>query len=111
MKKTLLQEVKQMNRIAGTQMTKEQEIAFIKERLNELEFDSQKELDAYKKAHKVRKGTQLKVRSTTDKIGNALNKGFSKVEKGLDKFSKTKVGKKLDKGLDWIAKKVQSLPE
>ena len=33
MKKTLLQEIKAMNKIAGTQMTKEQEINLIKERL------------------------------------------------------------------------------
>ena len=61
MRKNLLQEVKAMNKVAGTQMTKEQEINFIRERLNELEFDSQKELDAYKKSHKVRKGTKLTV--------------------------------------------------
>jgi len=36
MNKTLLQEVKAMNKIAGTQMTKEQEITLIKERLKEL---------------------------------------------------------------------------
>lgn len=36
MKKTLLQEVKAMNRIAGTQMTAEQEIKIIKERLEQL---------------------------------------------------------------------------
>ena len=38
MRKNLLQEVKAMNKVAGTQMTKEQEINFIRERLNELEF-------------------------------------------------------------------------
>ena len=61
--KGLLNEIKAMNKIAGTQLTKEQEITLIKERLTELEFGSQKELDAYKKAHKVRKGTELKVSS------------------------------------------------
>jgi hypothetical protein len=35
MKKTLLQEVKAMNKIAGTQMTREQEIALIKQVLQE----------------------------------------------------------------------------
>jgi hypothetical protein len=37
MKKTLLQEVKAMNKIAGTELTKEQEIKLIKERLEELD--------------------------------------------------------------------------
>ena len=36
MKKTLLQEVKAMNKIAGTQMTKEQEATIIRERLEQL---------------------------------------------------------------------------
>ena len=36
MKKTLLQEVKAMNKIAGTELTKEQEIAIIRERLEQL---------------------------------------------------------------------------
>ena len=36
MKKTLLKEIKEMNKIAGTKLTKEQEISFIKNRLNEL---------------------------------------------------------------------------
>ena len=36
MKKTLLKEIKEMNKIAGTKITKEQEISFIKNRLNEL---------------------------------------------------------------------------
>ena len=35
--KTLLNEIKAMNKIAGTQLTKEQEIALIKERINEIE--------------------------------------------------------------------------
>ena len=37
MKKTLLNEIKAMNRIAGTELTKEQEIALIKTALNEAE--------------------------------------------------------------------------
>ena len=115
MKKTLLQEVKAMNKIAGTEMTKEQEIAFIKERINELEFDSQKELDTYKKAHKVRKGTQLKVRNTKQKIGKALVKGANQWHNAVDKVAKTKVGSKLvkgvEKGLDWIEKQLDKIPE
>jgi hypothetical protein len=100
MKKTLLKEIKEMNKIAGTQMTKEQEISFIKNRLNELEFDSQKELDAYKKAHKVRKGTQLKVRSTGDKIGRALTKGAEAYNRGVGNvFFGNKVGRTATKGI------------
>jgi len=91
MKKNLLQEVKAMNKVAGTQMTKEQEINFIRERLNELEFDSQKELDAYKKSHKVRPGTQLKLAPLATRAGHAIKKGAAKVG---DKISNT-VGKAL----------------
>ena len=36
MKKGLLQEIKAMNNIAGTQLTKEQEVALIRERLEQL---------------------------------------------------------------------------
>ena len=49
---------------------KENKMIKLKDLLNELdivteiEFDSQEELDDYKKKHKVRKGTVLKVRST-----------------------------------------------
>lgn len=115
MKKTLLQEIKAMNKIAGTQMTSEQEIAFIKQRLSELEFNSQKELDAYKKSHNVRPGTKLKVRSTGAAISNLAHRGKMKVlntiAKGLDKFDKTPAGKKWLKGVDWIAKKVQGVSE
>ena len=106
MKKTLLQEVKAMNKIAGTQMTTEQEIAFIKNRLKEIEFDSQKELDAYKKAHNVRKGTELKVRSPLNpgKIGRsiskALHKGADAFYDGLGNvFFGNKAGKAVTKGL------------
>ena len=60
MKKTLLQEVKAMNKIAGTQMTKEQELTLIKERLqqlNELELGTPKSTEDikafYKKTRKL----------------------------------------------------------
>jgi hypothetical protein len=115
MKKNLLNEIKAMNKIAGTKMTKEQEISFIKNRLNELEFNSQKELDAYKKNHNVRPGTKLKVRSTGDAIANLASRGSTKVlntiAKGIDKFDKTPAGKKWLKGVDWVAKKVQGVSE
>jgi hypothetical protein len=59
--KTLLQEVKAMNKIAGTQMKREQEIAFIKNRLQELEFTHQASFDAYRKNHKMRPDTKVKI--------------------------------------------------
>jgi hypothetical protein len=71
MKKTLLQEVKAMNKIAGTQMTKEQEIAFIKTRLNELEFSHQASFDAYKKTHKMRPDTKVKIAGKDTTAGKA----------------------------------------
>ena len=46
--KNLLNEIKAMNKIAGTQMTKEQEIAIIRERLNEA-----KELRVYTGTYKL----------------------------------------------------------
>jgi len=93
-----------MNKLAGTQMTKEQEINFIRERLNELEFNSQKELDAYKKSHKVRKGTKLTVAPLTKRIGNAVSKGAAKVgDKVMNTVGKalytTKLGNAAMKGI------------
>jgi len=113
MKKNLLQEVKAMNKVAGTQMTKEQEINFIRERLNELEFDSQKELDAYKKAHKVRPGTQLKLAPLATRAGHAIKKGAEKVgNKVMNTVGKalytTKVGNAAMKGIGKASNKVAS---
>jgi len=77
MKKTLLQEVKDMNRIAGTQMTVEQEIAFIKNRLQELEFTHQASFDAYKKNHKMRPDTKVKIAGKETTVADASKKpGF-----------------------------------
>jgi hypothetical protein len=59
--KITLNEVKAMNKIAGTQMTKEQEIQLIKERLEELSFSSQSAFDEYQAAHKMRPDTKVKV--------------------------------------------------
>jgi len=67
MKKTLLEEVKAMNKIAGTQLTKEQEIELIKNRLQELEFATQAAADAYKKSHKVKPDTKITVKAKKDK--------------------------------------------
>jgi hypothetical protein len=111
--KITLNEVKAMNKIAGTQITKEQEIAFIKTRLNELEFDSQKELDDYKKKHKVRKGTELKVRSTKDKINRGITKVAQKYHNVLDKVFNTKGGKivtrGVERGADWLEKQLDKI--
>lgn len=71
MKKTLLQEVKDMNRIAGTQMTREQEISFIKNRLQELEFSHQASFDAYKKNHKMRPDTKVKIAGKETTVADA----------------------------------------
>jgi hypothetical protein len=107
MKKTLLQEIKAMNNIAGTQMTTEQEIAFIKQRLSELEFNSQKELDAYKKSHKVRPGTKLTVAPITKRIGNAVSKGTEKAADAIGKaIYTTKLGNSAMKGALHIGNKV-----
>lgn len=77
MKKTLLQEVKDMNRIAGTQMTREQEISFIKNRLQELEFTHQASFDAYKKTHKMRPDTKVTIAGKETTVGDASKKpGF-----------------------------------
>jgi len=74
MKKTLLQEVKDMNRIAGTQMTVEQEIAFIKNRLQELEFTHQASFDAYTKNHKMRPDTKVTISGKETTAGEASKK-------------------------------------
>jgi hypothetical protein len=107
MKKTVLKEIKEMNKIAGTQMTKEQEISFIKNRLNELEFNSQKELDDYKKNHKVRPGTKLTVAPLTKRIGNAVSKGTEKAADAIGKaIYTTKLGNSTMKGALRIGNKV-----
>ena len=116
MKKTLLNEIKAMNKIAGTQMTKEQEIAFIKERLEELtemEFDSQEELDDYKKKHKIRPDTKLKVRSKAQKLGNSIKKGVKKLGRKVynaasdaNDWVQTKGVDKAYDAMDWLDRKL-----
>lgn len=88
MNKTLLQEVKAMNRIAGTQMTKEQEIAFIKNRLNELEFSHQASFDAYKKTHKMRPDTKVKIAGKDTTAGEASKKPGMLQKLGAKLFGK-----------------------
>ena len=84
-----------------------------KDILNELQFDSQKELDDYKKKHKVRKGTELKVRSTKDKIGRGVTKVAQKYHNVLDKVFNTKGGRILTKGVergaDWLEKQLDKI--
>jgi hypothetical protein len=72
--KITLNEVKAMNKIAGTELTKEQEIAFIKNRLSELEFSHQASFDAYKKTHKMRPDTKVKIAGKDTTAGEASKK-------------------------------------
>jgi len=77
MKKTLLQEVKRINELAGTKLTKEQEIAFIKNRLQELEFTHQASFDAYKKNHKLKPDTKVTIAGKETTVADASKKpGF-----------------------------------
>jgi hypothetical protein len=85
MKKTLLKEIKEMNKIAGTKITKEQEISFIKNRLNELsislkemDFTNQKAFDSYQKQHKLRPDTKVRIAGKTTTAAQATKvKGSS----------------------------------
>jgi hypothetical protein len=89
MKKTLLQEVKAMNKIAGTQMTKEQEIALIRERLqqlNELEFGTQDAFDAYQKKHDLRGSTEVSVAGKVMTVKKAKEQSNDPTVKGTSVF-------------------------
>lgn len=88
MNKTLLQEVKAMNKIAGTQMTREQEIAFIKNRLSELEFTNQASFDAYSKNHKVKPDTKVKIGGKETTAGDASKKPGMLQKLGAKLFGK-----------------------
>ena len=105
MKKGLLKEIKVMNRIAGTQLTKEQEIALIKERLsqlNELDFGSQKAFDSYQKQHDLRGDTQVTVAGKKMSVSQAVKQSKDSELKGSPVFGKGKgadvFGKKSDDG-------------
>jgi hypothetical protein len=101
--KTLLQEVKAMNKIAGTQLTKEQEISLIKERLqqlNELDFGSQKAFDSYQKQHDMRADTQITVAGKKMSVGQAVKKSKDSELKGSPVFGKGKGGKVFGKKSD-----------
>ena len=94
MKKTLLQEVKAMNKIAGTQLTKQQEITLIRERLqqlNELEFGTQKAFDSYQKNHDLRDTTKVTVAGKKMSVSQAKDQSKDPaVKKGSAVFGKGK---------------------
>ena len=95
MKKGLLNEIKVMNRIAGTQLTKEQEIALIKERLsqlNELDFGSQKAFDSYQKQHDLRGDTQVTVAGKKMSVSQAVKQSKDSELKGSPVFGNNKGG-------------------
>lgn len=79
--KNLLNEIKRVNELAGTQLTKEQEIAWIKNRLQELEFKHQASFDAYKKRHKMRPDTKVTIagKETTVKDASKGKNIFQKI--------------------------------
>jgi BMFP domain-containing protein YqiC len=73
-------------------------------KMNELEFNSKEEMDAYKKAHNVRPGTELKLAPITKRVGHAIAKGAEKVgDKVMNTVGKalytTKVGNAAMKGI------------
>ena len=91
--KNLLNEIKAMNKIAGTQLTKQQEIALIRERLaqlNELEFGTQKAFDAYQKKHDMRGDTQVTVAGKKMSVSQAVKQSGDKALKGSSVFGKGK---------------------
>jgi hypothetical protein len=102
MKKGLLNEIKAMNKIAGTQLTKKQEISIIRERLQqlqELDFGSQKAFDAYQKNHDLRGDTKVTVAGKKMSVTQAVKQSDGKALKGSPVF-----GKKKKSGKDYIVK-------
>lgn len=86
--KITLNEVKAMNKIAGIELTKEQEIAFIKNRLSELEFTNQASFDAYSKNHKVKPDTKVKIAGKETTAGDASKKPGMLQKLGAKLFGK-----------------------
>jgi hypothetical protein len=94
--KNLLNEIKAMNKIAGTKMTKEQEVAIIRERLeqlNELEFGTQKAFDTYQKNHSLRDTTKVTVAGKKMSVSQAKDQSKDPDVKGSAVFGKGKGGK------------------
>jgi hypothetical protein len=87
--KITLNEVKAMNKIAGTELTKEQEIKFIKNRLSELEFTNQASFDAYKKNHKMKPDTKVKIGGKETTAGDASKKPGMLQKLGAKLFGKS----------------------
>jgi len=93
--KNLLNEIKAMNKIAGTELTKKQEIAIIRERLeqlNELEFGTQKSFDAYNKQHDLRGDTKVTVAGKKMSVSQAAKQSKPAAGKGGSVFGKGKGG-------------------
>jgi hypothetical protein len=72
----------------GTQMTTEQEIAFIKNRLQELEFTHQASFDAYTKNHKMRPDTKVTIGGKETTAGDASKKPGMLQKLGAKLFGK-----------------------
>jgi hypothetical protein len=87
--KITLNEVKAMNKIAGTELTKEQEIDFIKNRLSELEFTNQASFDAYKKNHNMKPDTKVKIAGKETTAGDASKKPGMLQKLGAKLFGKS----------------------
>jgi len=101
--KNLLNEIKAMNKIAGTQLTKEQEIAIIRERLQqlqELEFGTQKAFDAYQKKHDMRGDTQVTVAGKKMSVTQAAKQSKDPAIKGSPVFGNNKGGEVFGKNSD-----------
>jgi hypothetical protein len=104
MKKSILQEIKRINEIAGTQMSKEQEISFIKNRLNEMEFRNQKQFDKYSSQHKLRPSTKVTIAGKTTTAGQATQSSAN--IKGSSVFGNTS-----DDGLNKKVSSTTNLPK
>lgn len=116
--KNLLNEIKAMNKIAGTQLTKEQEIALIRERLeqlNELEFGTQKAFDSYQKQHDLRGDTEVTVAGKKMSVKQAVKQSKDSELKGSPVFGNDKGGEVFGKkstgtaSNDSFAKKMEKL--
>ena len=89
-----------MNQIAGTQMTRQQEIAFIKNRLQELEFTHQASFDAYRKNHKMRPDTKVKIAGKETTVKDASKEKSLLQKIGAKLFGKSEEPVSMPKPLD-----------
>ena len=120
--KNLLKEIKVMNRIAGTQLTKEQEITLIRERLeqlNELEFGTQKAGDMnYAQALKKYGQSSDQPKSTDDiKEDSQINEAERLTDRIVELYNaagfKTTYDQKYIKrfGADAVKKAIEMTPK